>query len=128
MISWSEEFTVNNPSIDMEHRSLFAALNKFYDGLKANASKESMSALITNLIYYANTHFENEEMHMRKIGFPGIDLHIKEHREFISKTKEFQCKFESGKLIVSFEVTNFIKDWITNHIKTQDKQYAVFSK
>jgi len=45
----------------------------------------------------------------------------------IKWTSEFYDKYQSGKLILSLEVTNFIKEWITNHIKQEDKQYAIFA-
>lgn len=126
MIQWDNEFSVNNDAIDNEHQSLFTALNDFYEGLRQNASRESMGKLIDNLVFYTKTHFANEEIYMQKIGFPGIENHLNEHREFISKVEAFQSKIKEGKLLVSVEVTNFIKNWITNHIKTQDKQYAAF--
>ncbi|TCO10536.1 bacteriohemerythrin [Natronoflexus pectinivorans] len=128
MIKWNDNFSVNNQTIDNEHQSLFKALNDFYEGLRNKASNENMSRLIENLINYTKTHFTNEEDFMRSINYPKIEDHIKEHREFIAKTEDFYTKFKSGKLLVSFEVTNFIKDWITNHIMTEDKQYAAFAE
>ncbi|ASB48663.1 bacteriohemerythrin [Alkalitalea saponilacus] len=128
MIKWNDNFSVNNQSIDQEHQSLFKALNDFYEGLSNKASNENMSRLIENLINYTKTHFANEEEFMLSINYPRIDEHIKEHREFITKTEDFYTKFKSGKLLVSFEVTNFIKDWITQHIMTEDQQYAAFAE
>ncbi|MFW5754909.1 MAG: hemerythrin domain-containing protein, partial [Marinilabiliaceae bacterium] len=69
----------------------------------------------------------NEEKYMESIGFPDLDNHRKEHEAFMKKASEFYDKYQSGKLILSLEVTNFIKEWITNHIKQEDKQYAVFA-
>ena len=125
MIIWSDEFKLNIPHIDQEHQSLFDALNRFYEGLKQKAPKESLNSLIVELIDYAKNHFANEENYMMASGFKNIDNHIKEHRAFVEKAEEFYQKISEGKLLISVEVTNFIKDWITHHIKTEDMQFAI---
>jgi len=35
-------------------------------------------------------------------------------------------KLKKGTTIVSFEITNFLKDWIKKHIQESDKQYTEF--
>lgn len=126
MISWSDDYSLGIEKIDKEHQTLFAALNAFYDGLRKKADKESLAGLIAGLVNYTKTHFASEENFMQQIGFPGIENHKKEHQAFIAKAEEFQKKQLEGKLMVSVEVTNFIKNWITHHIKTEDKQIMVF--
>ena len=127
MIKWTSEYEVKIPEIDNEHYSLFEKLNEFYQGLEDGSSKERLGQLIKGLLDYAKVHFSNEEKYMESIGFPGLDKHREEHEAFIQKASEFYDKYQSGKLILSLEVTNFIKEWITNHIKEEDKQYAIFA-
>ncbi|PWE01219.1 bacteriohemerythrin [Marinilabilia rubra] len=126
MIEWTTEFSVENPKIDDEHKELFKLLDDFYQGLQNGSSKEELGNLIKGLLDYANFHFSNEEDYMKSIGFPNLEKHKKEHKEFIGKATDFYDKHTSGKLILSLEVTNFIKKWITNHIKSEDKQYAAY--
>ena len=127
MIKWTSEYQMNIPDIDKEHQSLFEKLNEFYDGMENGSSKERLGELIKGLLDYAKIHFSNEEKYMESIGFPGLEKHRKEHESFIRKATEFYDKYQSGKLILSLEVTNFIKEWITHHIKSEDKQYAMFA-
>lgn len=126
MIEWTTEFSVENPKIDDEHKELFKLLDDFYEGIQNGSSKEELGNLIKGLLDYANFHFSNEEAYMESIGFPNLKKHKQEHKEFIGKATDFYEKHSSGKLILSLEVTNFIKNWITNHIKSEDKQYAAF--
>jgi len=126
-IKWSSDYSVNNPTIDKEHQSLFRMLNQFYQGIQEGSSKEKLSLLIKGLLEYAQTHFGNEEKYMKAIGYPHLSRHQKEHEAFIQKVNEFYEKYTSGRLILSLEVTGFIKDWIANHIKTEDKKYAAYS-
>lgn len=128
MINWNSEYSVNHPEIDKEHQSLFKLLNEFYRELQAGSSKEKMAGLIKGLLDYSKIHFSNEEEYMHSIGFPEVEAHKSEHDAFIQKATDFYNKYNSGRLLLSLEVTNFIKEWIANHIKTQDKKYAVFSE
>ncbi|MFW6042767.1 MAG: bacteriohemerythrin [Marinilabiliaceae bacterium] len=127
MIKWTSEYKMNIPEIDKEHYSLFEKLNEFYHGLEDGSSKERLGQLIKGLLDYAKVHFSNEEKYMESIGFPDLDNNREEHEAFIKKASEFYDKYQSGKLILSLEVTNFIKEWISNHIKQEDKQYAIFA-
>lgn len=126
MMQWDPSYSVKQPHLDKEHQSLFTALNQFYEGLRKGVPKESMYTLIEDLIHYTKTHFASEEKHMQTIGFPGLQKHQEEHRAFEAKVEDFYSKVKNGKLLMSVEITNFIKDWILNHIQTQDQQYANF--
>ena len=128
MLTWSSDYQINHQQIDNEHQSLFELLNKFYQGLSDGSSKEKLARLIKGLLDYAKVHFSNEEAYMLSINFPGRDAHKKEHEAFIKKASEFYAKYMDGKLILSLEVTNFIKNWITHHIKTEDRKYAEFAE
>jgi hemerythrin len=127
MLKWSSEYLVNHPEIDQEHQSLFELLNRFYQGLSDGSPKEKLANLIKGLIDYAKIHFSNEEAYMQSINFPKLDAHRKEHEAFLKKASEFYEKYKDGKLILSLEVTNFIKTWISHHIMTEDRQYAEFA-
>ena len=80
-IEWNEKFSVSNTAIDAEHKSLFDALNSFYQGVQSGASNESLAALLTKLADYAATHFRSEEIFMKRLvsrtrqtqaGAPGL--------------------------------------------------------
>lgn len=128
MIRWTTEFSVDVPELDKEHQFLFTALNDFYEGLRLGAPKENLSKLIDNLISYTQMHFAHEERILLLAGYSGLTNHKKEHQEFIERAIEFQKKFNDGKLLVSLEVTGFIKDWILNHILNEDTKYTPFVK
>jgi len=63
---------------------------------------------------------------MKKYGFDGYEVHKAEHDEFIAKVSEVEEKFNSGKLVLSIEVTIFLKDWLKNHVQGTDKKYSDF--
>ena len=52
--------------------------------------------------------------------------HKKEHDNFIQKVTDLEEKYTAGKMIISIEITNFLKDWINNHIKSSDQRYSEY--
>ncbi|HBG87280.1 MAG TPA: hemerythrin [Marinilabiliaceae bacterium] len=127
-IEWTEKLSVNNQTIDSEHKSLFDALGMYYKGVQNGASKESLQALLSNLSDYVVTHFNNEERYLLEIGYSDLPKHKEEHRAFTDKVKEFINSYNSGKAPASYEVTHFIMDWIVNHIKREDMRYARYAQ
>ncbi|MBR8536472.1 hemerythrin family protein [Carboxylicivirga sediminis] len=123
---WTEDLSVNNAVIDNEHKELFALIDNFYKGIKDNSPRERLEELILGLVAYTKTHFANEEDHMRRMNYPNLKEHQMLHKEFIDKTQSYYERLKGGKLILSIEVTNFLKEWLVKHIKGTDQQYAAF--
>jgi len=124
MIQWNVSYSVKNESLDKEHQTLFSALDKFYEGLKSGEGKESLLNLMHELVDYATGHFSNEEAFMKRIGFPGLEGHKKKHESFVKQVNDFLTRYEAGEIPATYEITHFIMDWITHHIKREDMQYA----
>jgi len=93
-----------------------------------NSSKERLEELIGGMTDYAKTHFANEEEYMLSINYPELEAHKQLHQEFIDKVNDYTTRLKSGKLILSIEVTNYLKQWLTNHIKGMDQHYAAHAQ
>jgi hemerythrin-like metal-binding protein len=126
LLTWDDSLSVKISSIDEEHQKLFNLINDFYAGLSNNSNAQSLKILIKGMKDYTLTHFRNEETFMKLYNYPKLNTHMAEHADFIAKVTTLEEKLNSGKLIVSFEVTNFLKDWIKNHIKKTDIRYSDF--
>jgi hemerythrin len=63
---------------------------------------------------------------MKKYGFTGYKEHRQKQQEFISKIDEIEKKLKEGKMGLTIEITNFLKDWLTNHVFNTDKKYSEF--
>ena len=127
-LQWTTELSVRNSKIDNEHQRWIELFNNFYTGIAEGKTKERLEELILGMLDYTRYHFSSEETFMQSINYPNIQKHTGEHAAFIKKIEEFHQKFISGKLILSLEVTNFLKTWLVNHIKGSDMQYALFSE
>lgn len=124
LINWDDSLSVKVTSIDNQHKKLIAMINDFYDGIVKGSSKESLVKLVAAMKNYTVEHFSHEEIVMQKVGYPDFQAHKKQHEMFVAKVAEVEEKTKSGKLVVSVELTNFLKDWLKNHINVIDKKYS----
>lgn len=124
LIKWNDSLSVKIKSIDDQHKKLVEMINEFYENIRSNSNNESISALINKMKEYTIYHFEFEEKLLETNNYSDIELHKKEHEDFIKKVVDLETRFNEGKLIISFEITSFLKDWLKKHIKGTDMQYS----
>ena len=59
-------------------------------------------------------------------GYPEVAQHAAEHRALTEKVLSFQADFESGKALMTVQVLQFLRDWLSHHIAESDTKYAPF--
>src|SRR5262249_24071174 len=121
---WNDSYSVKVKQFDSEHQKLFDIMNQLYDGMKAGRGKDSLGPVIKQLITYAERHFSAEEAAMRRASYNQLDRQIAQHRAFVERTKKFSEDYASGASCMSVEVLEFLKDWLTQHIKGEDQRYS----
>ena len=125
-MSWKELYSVNVKEIDEQHKKLIGMINELHDAMKVGKGKVVTSLILKEMIDYAATHFATEEKYMIKFEFPGYAQHKAEHDAFSVKVLDFQQKYNEGSIALSFEVMEFLEDWLVKHILGTDKQYGPF--
>ncbi|MEN9444802.1 MAG: hypothetical protein RIS47_1692, partial [Bacteroidota bacterium] len=113
-------------SIDEEHKVLITMLSDFYEHLQNRSTHESINKLIVGMKAYIDFHFTKEEELMQKFEYPEYMKHKAEHEFFVKKVLEIDAKYRKGQLVLSFEITDFLKNWFKNHILVSDKNYTTF--
>lgn len=125
-LNWTDSLSVKIDSIDEQHKKLIELINSFYEQVSHRTNDENISILIKGMREYTQMHFEYEERYMRQFNYPDYIIHKKEHDMFISKVAAVEEKVNKGTVVLSFEITSFLKDWIKNHIQGSDKKYTGF--
>ena len=123
-IDWNESLSVKIDSIDVQHKKLIDLTNSFYENMSQGSTKEKMIELIKALKDYTVYHFALEEKQLLQVNYPGFKSHKMEHDKFVATVLNFEERYKAGKLLLTLEVTNFIKDWIVSHIMVTDKKYS----
>lgn len=126
LFNWDNSFSVGINVIDHQHQKLIAMINDLNDAMRQGKGKEVTGQIIKGLVNYTITHFGLEERYFVKFGYPDAEDHIRKHKAFVQKVTEFQDGFENGKLGLNIELMNFLKGWLTKHIKGTDKKYIDF--
>ena len=126
IMSWDDKYSVNVREIDEQHKKIVQMVNELHDAMSVGKGKEALAKVLQSLIDYAGSHFATEEKYMTRFKFPGYPEHKGEHDAFVKRVLEFQDGFNSGKLAMSMEVMQFLKDWLLSHIQGTDKKYGPF--
>lgn len=124
MFKWDEEYSVGIQAIDTQHKEIFKLLNKLLEAMKQGQAGHVTNEIILELEKYAVLHFQKEEFFFHRFSFSGAEEHIREHQMFIQKVISLKADLKSGKIIMSFELLNFLKEWIDHHILKVDKEYS----
>jgi hemerythrin len=123
--SWKPEYSVENDLMDKQHQVLIEMINKMHDAMKVGKGGVEAGIIVNEMIDYSAMHFAAEEDLMKKHHYVGLNDHIKEHKAFMLKAAEFQKEISKGSFTLSMEITNFLKEWLTNHILVNDKAYSM---
>jgi len=124
--NWNDSFLIHIEEIDNQHHGLVNLVNDLHDSMRRGEGHEVLNTILNKLIEYTLVHFEIEENYFKKFGYTNAESHIQEHAAFIQKVNESKLRFENGTLLVSFELLNFLSEWLSTHIKGTDKKYAPF--
>jgi hemerythrin len=122
-IDWKEFYSVGHPNIDLQHREILDIINDLYGAMAFNKENMVLGDLLERLVAYTMNHFTLEEKIMEEHGFPRLAEHKRLHYLMAQKTRKMRGDFDSlsGKALL-----NYLKDWWTNHILLEDKQYAPY--
>lgn len=126
LITWEEKLSVGVETFNKEHQKLIQLINTLHEAMRSGTGKLVIGETLNELIKYTQSHFAHEEELMKKHQYPNFSMHKKEHDELTNKVIELNTKFETGEMILTIEVMQFLKDWLTKHILETDKQYGAF--
>src|SRR5512145_1470410 len=124
LLNWTTDLSVGVNEIDDQHKQLIGFMNSLHDSMKAGQAKQALDKTLQELADYTVYHFQAEEKYMQKFRYPGYPAHKMKHDAFVRKVTDFQKDYQAGKLGLSIDLMNFLKDWVTTHIRETDKQYS----
>lgn len=113
---------------DRQHQKLIDLINAVYTALSSGSSKATLEQVIDELINYTETHFEWENVLMKKLGFSAVEGHMSMHKKFVDEVIEFKHRLTSGGQVMGVNVMAFLKDWLEGHIMKTDVVLAKFLK
>ncbi len=120
LIAWNDALVTGNEAIDADHKKLVSYVNDLHTALQQGKGKQVIGPILQNLVTYTRQHFAREEAFWTKARYPQLDVHKRQHAELLAKVDDFKKKFDSGAVLLTLEVMNFLSGWLTKHILGSD--------
>jgi hemerythrin len=122
---WQDAFSVGNEELDGQHRQMLDLLNRIYDSIELEQTRQPVAVFLEESDRFATIHFETEERLMAECGYPGLEEHRKAHgayRALVAQIRQREEKEQAEDLFF------FLKEWWLGHLLQVDSQYAPWLK
>lgn len=126
LLTWNDSYSVKVKQLDEQHKKLIDLINQLYDAMKVGKGSEVIGPVLKSLITYTQTHFSTEEQLMKLHGYPDYDTHKNEHNQLVAQVSEIKKGMDAGKMPLTQNIMNFLRDWLIKHIQGDDKKYGPF--
>lgn len=124
-IEWDDIYSLGYTEIDHDHRELFRAINTYIDAVKAGLLQGIIDTMLTKMADYAASHFEREEMLMRRTFYNGYHNHKICHDRFLDAVRNLREQNANG-ANVSIEIAYFLPIWLKDHVLNIDMNMGVY--
>lgn len=124
-IVWKEEYSVGIASLDQDHKKLIGLLNKFITAYDYAMSESYEREALNELIAYTKYHFLREEELMVDNNYPDVVAHKAQHKKMFEQVEVFVELYNDKGHDALEEISDFLTNWLINHINGTDKEYTV---
>ncbi len=126
LLQWKEEYSVGIDHIDQDHKKLLSLLNRFTTAYDYAMTESFEKDALEDLVNYTKYHFEREESLMQQYDYPDFDAHQQQHREMIKQVEHFVELYNEKGHDALNEISDFLTQWLINHINGTDKGYSQY--
>ena len=123
-LAWKEEYSVGIDSLDQDHKKLISLLNQFITAYDYAMSESYEREALDDLISYTRYHFEREEKLMEEANYPDVVEHKKQHKIMFEQVEKFVELYNEKGHDALDEVSEFLSNWLINHICGTDRKYS----
>lgn len=123
-ITWKESYSVGIKAMDDDHKKLIILLNKFQTAYDYSTDEAFEQKALEELVAYTQFHFAREEEMMAEAGYEDLENHKQQHQKMIAQVNVFVEKYRQDGHDSLNEVSQFLSQWLINHINGTDKLYS----
>ncbi len=123
-IDWKNDYELGFSLLDHQHKNLTKIINQLHELVfkRTNISKKEAKEILNSLTMYANDHFETEERLLKRCGYVDLTSH-KKHHDLFKQTVNKYCELFNSGIIEPENIADFLKQWLLDHIKKEDRNY-----
>lgn len=127
-IAWTEDLITGSSLIDGDHHKLLGLVNALIAIMEGVQDNKRMSKAMNDLIAYAREHFGREEAEMERIQYVAVLAHRAAHSKLLAQLAELKAMLDAGGKINVPAVSDFLTEWLRDHILTVDMKLAASLK
>lgn len=123
-IVWKDEFNVNVPIIDEQHRAVVATINSLYYFIQEGWGLNALEPTLRIIKMYSSFHAKTEEGMLAHAQCESIDDHIATQAQFehnVLEAKEEAMELKDPQILLTF-----LRKWWLKHLNEEHKQYAQY--
>jgi hemerythrin-like metal-binding protein len=114
------------PHMDDDHLQLVAIANKIDEiATKPHFDQIELAGAIAQFTLRTREHFLREERYMASVGFPALEVHMKEHATVLAALDKLVVPATTGQYI-SQNLRQYMAIWLFEHIDKVDSKYAAY--
>ena len=126
LFQWKEEYDLGLEKIDNQHRQMVDMLNRLYEAKKSTNVHRAIEETLDGLVHYVKIHFADEEAAMSEANYPDLDQQRRQHLEMTDEVIRMRNLMLQGGEPATFELLNFMSEWLKEHISGSDQKFGVF--
>ncbi len=128
MLAWCDDYIINIPHIDNEHKILLGTLNDLERliGLEPGLQFPLMVTALEHLAQAVQRHFESEERFLLYNNYPDFEPHHAEHEQLLERMAKFRKRFDEEHKPFNERMLLFLRDWFVRHIILCDSRIGTF--
>lgn len=122
-IRWKKIYKTGFLEIDQWNKKLFKIFNELCSFVLLEEYFDHVGKLLERLIKESEIHFLSEESVLKNsdLSVEEIRNHLGHHSEFIIKLKKAKVEFDAGNVHISYQIINYLRKWIIDHIMKFDR-------
>lgn len=125
---WADDLVIDNGQIDQDHRQLVDLVNELHTATSQGRGQEIVARILDELIRHTVEHLRREEQLMASLNFPNLVQHKLGHDKFMEEIRDLKKKYDGGSMTVASQLSVALRDWLSLHIRRNDKEILTFRK
>ena len=121
-LEWHEAYECGDPTIDGEHRELFALANQLIAAVMQGDPAPFRSALDA-LLAHTQLHFANEEAILAAHSYADLEQHKRAHAGLLRRAAFLMERVDEGQATLGAIVEYLAQDVVARHLMVVDRAF-----
>lgn len=121
---WQEAYESGEPTIDDEHRQIFAMANDLIDAVfRLQADPRTVRQALDALVEQVRQHFADEEAILARHQYADLELHRRAHTGLLRRAGYLKEQAQAGTVSLGAFVEYLAQDVVAGHFLTVDRAF-----